>query len=100
LNQIVSILDSYAYRPMVGGVYVERVSKPLSGASTNQITVVESVAAAATCLSALAAIVEFKPFLVTPQLTLADLHALPILRYLTLAPEGRELIASFRALER
>jgi glutathione S-transferase len=97
VNQIVSILDSYAYRSMVWGVFVERV---LSGSSFDEASVRESLAASEKCLSALAAIVDCDPFLVTPDLTLADLHAFPILKYLSLAPEGRELVASFPDLDR
>lgn len=34
-NQIISILDSYAYRTLVWDIYVERVSRPASGASSD-----------------------------------------------------------------
>jgi glutathione S-transferase len=98
MNQIISILDSYAYRPMVWGVFVERVRMPLSGRGANEAVITESIAAADKCLSALSAIVECAPFLLASRLTLADLHAFPILRYLSLAPEGRNLIASYPAL--
>jgi glutathione S-transferase len=100
VNQVVSVLDSYAYRPMVWGVFVERVLVPLSGRTPNESTVAESLAAARTCLSALIRIVECQPFLVAPNLTLADLHALPILAYFCLAPEGQQVIAEYPALER
>jgi len=100
MNQVMSMLDSYAYRPMVWGVFVERVRLPHSGGVSNEATVAQSLAAARTCLSALAALVACKPFLVGPGLTLADLHAFPILAYLSLAPEGWQLLAEYPALER
>jgi hypothetical protein len=31
MNQIISVLDSYAYRTLVWDIYVERVSRPASG---------------------------------------------------------------------
>jgi glutathione S-transferase len=99
MNQIVSILDSYAYRPMVWGVFVERVSRPLSGGVPDDAKVAQSLAAARTCLSALGAIIECRPFLVGSSLTLADLHAFPILAYLSLAPEGQQLLAEYPALD-
>jgi glutathione S-transferase len=34
------------------------------------------------------------PYLVSSAVTLADLHAYPMLRYLTLAPEGAALLGS------
>ncbi|HEY6965961.1 MAG TPA: glutathione S-transferase family protein [Burkholderiales bacterium] len=99
INQIAGLLDAYAYRPMVWGVFVERVRIPASGGASNEKTVAESLAAARTCLAALDALVGCEPFLLGPKLTLADLHALPILLYFSLAAEGRQLLAGHRALE-
>jgi glutathione S-transferase len=99
-NQIVALLDAYAYRPMVWGVFVERVRKPASGARPDETLIAASLATARTCLAALAGLVECKPFLVGPGPTLADLHALPMLAYFTLAPEGRRLVAEHPVLER
>jgi glutathione S-transferase len=98
MNQITGLLDSYAYRPMVWGVFVERISVPLEGGTPDEAKVGESSAAANTSLAALTALVECKPFLVGQQLTLADLHAFPILRYFSMTPEGRELLAEYSAL--
>jgi glutathione S-transferase len=99
LNQIIGLLDCYAYRPMVWGIFVQRVRLPLSGGVSNETTIAESVAASRTCLAALSALVECNPYFVAGELTLADLHAFPILRYLSLAPEGRQLLAEHPALE-
>ena len=92
-NQIVGLLDSYAYRPMVWGVFVERVSVHASGRAPNEMKIRESLALAETCLAALETLAHFTPFLLTPAATLADLHAFPILRYFTLAPEGKTALA-------
>lgn len=100
LSQVVGVVDAYAYRPMVWGVFVERVRRPAAGGKPDEALIAESLAAAQTCLSALAAIAECAPFLVAPRLTLADLHAFPVLKYFSLAPEGRELMANYPALER
>jgi glutathione S-transferase len=99
MNQVVGILDSYAYRPMVWGVFVERLRLPLSGGVPDEARIAQSLAAARTCLSALVPLVEGTPFLVAPHLTLADVHAFPILAYLALAPEGRQLLAEFPVLD-
>jgi glutathione S-transferase len=99
VNQIIGILDSYAYRPMVWGVFVERVSVPLSNRVPDEAKIAQSLAAARTCLSALGAIIECRPFLVGSSLTLADLHAFPILAYFSLAAEGRQLLADFPVLD-
>jgi glutathione S-transferase len=98
MNQITGVLDSYAYRPMVWGVFVERISVPLEGDTPDEAKVAESSAAANTSLAALTELVECEPFLLGQQLTLADLHAFPILRYFSMTPEGRELLAEYSAL--
>jgi len=99
-TQITGVLDSYAYRPMVWGVFVERMRAPESGRAPNDTKIAEALAAAATCLSALTGLASFAPFLLGPQITLADLHAFPMLRYLTLAPEGRDTLAKFVELQK
>lgn len=99
MNQVVGLLDAYAYRPMVWGVFVERVSAPLEGGTTNEAAVAGAIAASTVCLSALDRIVAAPPFLLGEGITLADLHAYPMLRYLSLAPEGDALLARYPRLQ-
>ena len=100
MNQVIGVLDSYAYRPMVWGVFVERVRVPRTGGTPNEAKIADALGASRRCLDALEAIVTCKPYLVAPTLTLADTHAYPILRYLALAPEGAALLAERPALGR
>jgi glutathione S-transferase len=99
MQQLIGLLDAYAYRPMVWGVFVERVRKPLTGVATNEDEVRRSVAAAQLALRALQALVRPAPFLLGAQPTLADLHAYPMLRCFALAPEGRSTLGEHPALE-
>jgi glutathione S-transferase len=98
LNQIIGLLDSYAYQPMVWGLFLERVRIPLTGAQPNEDLIRQSVVAARTCFGALANLTVCDPYLLGPTLTLADLHAFPIVQYLSLAPEGRQLLDEHPAL--
>ena len=100
MNQVIGVLDSYAYRPLVWGVFVERVRVPRTGGAANEAKIAEGIEAARRCLDALEAIVTCKPYLVAPTITLADIHAYPILRYLTLAPDGAALLTERPALSR
>ncbi len=100
MHQVLSLLDAYAYRPMVWGVFVERVRIPMSGGKPDETKIAESMAMAATCLTALDALVSVDPFLVGPHVTLADLHAFPILLYFSLADEGRQLLTQYPTIER
>lgn len=98
MAQIVGLLDSYAYRPMVWGVFVQRVRLPLSGGATDEALVASSLVQARTALQALARLAGQSPFLAAADVSLADLHAYPMLRYFALAPEGAAAIAEHRAL--
>lgn len=98
MAQVIGLLDSYAYRPMVWGVFVQRVRIPLTGGSTDESLVAKSLKESRLALEALSALVGDSPFLAGAALSLADLHAYPILRYLSLAPEGEAAIGEHRAL--
>lgn len=92
LTQVVSLLDSYAYRPMVWGVFVQRVRLPLQGAKSDEKAIASSLAQAEPVLRALVEIKGASPYLVGSELSLADLHAFPMLKYFYLAAEGRAAV--------
>ena len=98
MNQTIAILDAYAYRPMVWGVFVQRVRVPLNGGTPNETEIASSLQSAATCLRALETLRGSASFLAGEDVSLADFHAFPILRYFCLAPEGYSLLKSHRAL--
>ena len=98
MTQVMSVLDAYAYRPMVWGVFVQRVVIPRKGGTPNESTIGESLQTTRTCLKALEAMLDDSRFLAGDELSLADLHAAPMLLYLSLTPEGAELLASHRQL--
>jgi glutathione S-transferase len=88
MNQAIGLLDAYAYRPMVWGVFVQRVRQPLQGQTTDEDELRRSLAAADTVLGELERWVGGGEHLCGAALTLADLHAYPMLRYFSLAAEG------------
>lgn len=92
MNQIVAVLDAYAYRTLVWDIYVEAVSKPKRGAAVDEAKVAAALPRAATCLAALTRLKTDGPWLCGEQLTLADLHAAPILAYFVKAPQGLALL--------
>ena len=88
MNQIIGLLDAYAYRPLVWGVFVQRVRLPLQSQATDEEEVRRSLAAADTVLGVLERWAGGGGYLFGAALTLADLHAYPMLRYFSLASEG------------
>ena len=100
VNQAISILDSYAYRPLVWDIYVERMRAAENGRITDEARIAAALPRAETCLAALEALMAEGPWLAGSALSLADLHAAPIFAYAVLAPEGRDLLARHEALRR
>jgi glutathione S-transferase len=88
MNQALGVLDAYAYRPLVWGVFVQRVRLPLQGQATDEDEVRRSLAAADTVLGALERWAGGGEYLCGAALTLADLHAYPMLCCFGLAAEG------------
>lgn len=94
MGQIVGMLDSYAYRPMVWDVTVERFEAKIP----DEARIADGLDKAQTALQALSGIKTPGAFLCGATLSLADLHAAPILAYFAKAREGAAMLQSFPAI--
>ncbi|MHB2264733.1 glutathione S-transferase family protein [Aliihoeflea sp. PC F10.4] len=99
LNQIIGIIDAYAYRTLVWDIYVERVSKPREGKHPDETRIAAALPRARLCLRAIDEFVSASPFLLGRHITLADLHLAPVFGYFAAAPEGSSMIEAFPALQ-
>ena len=99
MTQVMSALDAYVYRPMIWGVFVQRVVIPQKGGTPNESTITESMQMIRTCLKALEVLLDDCRFLAGDKLSLADLHATPMFLYFCLTPEGDELLRSHSRLD-
>ncbi|TIU03422.1 MAG: glutathione S-transferase family protein, partial [Mesorhizobium sp.] len=77
MNQIIGMLDAYAYRAMVWDVAVERLEKT----TPDEALIADGLLKARTTLQALSSLKAPGPWLMGSELTLADLHAAPIIGY-------------------
>jgi glutathione S-transferase len=100
MMQVVGLLDSYAYRPMVWGVFVQRVRIALRGGVADEELIRTSLPSVEKSLDAIAALQANAPFLTGDTFTLADIHAYPMLKYLSLAPEGASAIVARPSIAR
>lgn len=98
MNQIIGLLDAYAYRTMVWDISVERMSKPREGKVSDEALIASALVKAKICLAALVRLRSAGPWLLGDQMTIADLHAAPIFAYFLQAPEGRALLDEQPAL--
>ncbi|MER9069387.1 glutathione S-transferase family protein [Mesorhizobium sp. M0902] len=91
MNQITGLLDAYAYRTMVWDVAVERLEKT----PPDEAVIANGLRQARTALQALSSLKAEGPWLLGTDLTLADLHAAPIIGYFVKVAEGQALLAEF-----
>ena len=87
MNQVISVLDNYGYRPLVWDLFVERVRAPAQGRAPDEVKIADALPKVGRCLDALVELMDGGPYLAGPQLTLADLHAAPMFIYACLAAE-------------
>lgn len=100
MNLAISVCDSYLYPHGVWGIFVERVSKPKRGVAPDDQKVAASLPKAAACHAVLAEILGDQAYLCGAALSLADLHAVPMLACLAMTEEGRGMMAAHSVLSR
>ena len=91
-TQIISIVDSYAYWPLVRQVFSHRVFRPRFGQAWDAAEVQKGLQAAQVVLAALERIVPDTAYLCDAALSLADLHLAPMIGYFVMADEGDALL--------
>lgn len=95
MGQIAGMLDAYGYRAMVWDVAVERLEKE----APDEALIADGLSQAETVLKVLASLKANGPWLLGDQLTLADLHAAPVIAYFVKVTEGRDTLARFADIE-
>jgi glutathione S-transferase len=95
MDQVIGIVDAYAYWPLVRQVFSQRVFRPRSGQPGDEAEIARGLQASARVLSALEPLVHDD---VTPEITLADLHLGAMIAYFVQAPEGRQALQGYPRL--
>jgi glutathione S-transferase len=95
MGQIIGMLDAYGYRSMVWDVAVERLEKE----APDEGLIAGGLSQAETVLKVLTSLKTNGPWLLGDRLTLADLHAAPIIAYFVKVSEGRNLLARFADIQ-
>jgi glutathione S-transferase len=90
--QIMSVINSYAYRPLVWGIFVPRTF-PKPDRVVDEAAIAEAVKTGAHVLKAIEDLtMNPDPFLVGRQISLADLLLEPVVHYLATTPEGKAML--------
>lgn len=97
MQQIISIVDSYAYRPMVRQVFAHSVFRPRLGREGETHEIAAGIETARTVLGALERLIE-SPETSPVGPTLADLHLAPMIGTFANASEGAATLKTFPRL--
>lgn len=98
MDQVISIVDNYAYWPMVRQVFAQRVLRPFEGEIPDEEEVASGVEASKQVLMALNNTAAEGQVLSGHSITLADCHLAPVVDYFVRADEGRALLSQYPAL--
>jgi glutathione S-transferase len=94
MSQVIGIVDSYAYRPMAWGIVVPRVIASEEGIELDEQLIAEALEKARTCCRAFEEILGGSRYFIGDEITLADLHALPVLLYFAMTHEGAQTLTA------
>jgi glutathione S-transferase len=100
MDQVIAVIDAYAYWPMVRQVASHAFFRPLVGEPSNREEIEIGLKASGTVLSFLNRVAAEGEILTGREISLADCHLAPMVDYFVKAEEGRAAIAAHPALEK
>ena len=99
VNQVISIVDSYVYWPLVRQVFSHDVMGPRVGRPFESAEVRRGLESSARSLAALEQLLDDRGFFMGASLTLADIHLAPMLSYFNESDKGREVFQGYGLLQ-
>jgi glutathione S-transferase len=99
MNQIISIVNSYAYGAILGKLVWQRLIMPMLGQATDESAIEASKPMVTRCLAEMERLKGGNAFLAGPDISLADLFLAPVMGYLVMTPEATEIMAKHPHLQ-
>jgi glutathione S-transferase len=100
MDQVISVIDAYAYWPMVRQVSSHAFFRPFFGEASRREEIVTGLEASGKVLSFLERVAGEGVVLGGREITLADYHLAPVIDYFVRAEEGKAALSSHPALQR
>src|SRR3954463_4165700 len=98
MNQIMGIVDAYAWRAIAAGIVFPRLMAPRFGLPVDESAIAKALPQARLCLSEFARLMGEHPFMAGERISPADLMVVPLLYYLARVPEGEAPLAEHPSL--
>ncbi|MGH7114652.1 MAG: glutathione S-transferase family protein [Stellaceae bacterium] len=99
MNQIVGIVDAYAWPSIAGAILYNRMLAPRRGGAPDEAAITAALPRAALCLAEIDRLMEDHSFLAGDFVSLADLMVIPLLYYFANIPDGRAPLAPHPKLQ-
>jgi glutathione S-transferase len=99
MNQIMGIVDAYAWSAIAAGIAFNRLVAPSFGLPVDEAAVAAGVPRARLCLAEVARLQGEQAFLAGERVSLADVMVAPLLFYLSRTLEGEPLLAEQSGLQ-
>lgn len=99
MDQVIGIVDSYAYWPWVRQVFSHAVYRPALGMDADLHIIAQGLEKSRPALAALDRIAAEEKALDRGRLTLADLHLGPMMAYFLMAPQGAKMLPEYPVLQ-
>ena len=100
MNQIIGIVDAYMFMDVSFGISYQRLMAPKHGKTPDEQRVRDSVPKARVVIEALDQLKGDNAYMAGDALSLADLMVAPHYYYLSLTPEGRDILGPHERLRR
>lgn len=94
MDQIIGVVDAYAYWPLVRQVFVQDVIRPHTGAAGDAAELQKGLDASAKVLDALETLAATERWLTGADISLADFHLGAMIAYFTQSARGAALLAA------
>lgn len=98
MHEVISLLDNCAFQALIWDIFAERVRAAFEARKPDQQRIAAALPLAETCLDELVELMDEGPYLAGERVTLADLHAAPMMIYAQMSPEGAALVHARPAL--
>jgi len=92
MTQIISILDNYTYPCTIGDLLIQRVIVPMLGGEADEGIIAAAIPEIEKNMNTLEQLRGESTYLVGNQVTLADLHLMPIYEYFQSTPESTAIL--------